>query len=461
MNWFLISDIERRMVVLFIGDLFICFFTFLLSLYIISGSKNIYSPELEFLKVKIAIFIAIVLFYSFFVELYSIKRIIDKKLLILRALLVAVFSFFSLSLIYYLIPYMAIGSKMLTLALLIFLVLQSLWHMLYYFILELPFFARKILILGTGPKAEKVGDLLKNTEGLYFFKGYISTRFDPVIVPKSKIVGVSDSIIEVAKQERIDTIVMALTERRGNNVIDKLLTCKLLGVNVIDLPSFYELLTGKLPVEDIDPSWLVNCNGARITRANRIFKRISDIFLSIVILLIALPFFPFIALGIKLSSHGPVFYKQLRVGEMEKNYFIYKFRTMCQDAEKKTGVIWSKEDDPRVTKIGSFLRKMRIDEFPQLFNVLKGEMSFIGPRPERPEFVERIKEVTSFYKERHFIKPGITGWAQIRYPYGASFGDAIEKLRYDLYYIKNKSFFLDILIVFETIKVVVFRRGGR
>jgi len=178
-------------------------------------------------------------------------------------------------------------------------------------------------------------------------------------------------------------------------------------------------------------------------------------------LFLTLPFFPIIALAIKFDSAGPVFFKQVRVGNKEKMFNLYKFRTMCQDAEEKSGAIWAAKNDPRVTKLGSLFRKSRIDEIPQLYNVLKGDMSFVGPRPERPEFVEKLKQVIPYYSKRHFIKPGLTGWAQVRYPYGATVEDAIEKLRYDLFYIKNLSPFLDTLIFFETIKVVLFGRGGQ
>ena len=174
-----------------------------------------------------------------------------------------------------------------------------------------------------------------------------------------------------------------------------------------------------------------------------------------------LPFIPLIALAIKLDSPGPIFFRQLRVGEREKNFILYKFRTMLDDAENGTGAIWAQEKDPRVTRVGNFFRKSRIDEIPQLFNVLMGDMSLVGPRPERPEFIDKLKKVIPYYSERHFVKPGVTGWAQVRYPYGASVEDALEKLRYDLYYIKNLSITFDLMIILETVNVVLFRRGGR
>ena len=256
-------------------------------------------------------------------------------------------------------------------------------------------------------------------------------------------------------------IVIALTERRGNLVIRNLVTCKLMGIRIMEYPSFFEAMTGKIPVEDINPSWLVQSNGFLVTPFIRLMKRIIDIVFASIVLLIALPFFPLVALLIKISSPGPIFYFQNRVGANGETFAIFKFRSMRQDAEKETGASWAREDDPRVTRIGAFMRKARIDELPQLINVLKGDMSFIGPRPERPEFVREISKVAPYYLERHAVKPGITGWAQVMYPYGASLGDSVEKLRYDLYYINNLSFFLEFLIVFETIKVVLFRRGGR
>jgi sugar transferase (PEP-CTERM system associated) len=229
----------------------------------------------------------------------------------------------------------------------------------------------------------------------------------------------------------------------------------------VDAPSFYEKMTGKLLLENITPSWFIFSDGFRITAHVRLVKRVSDVLFSLAGLILVLPFIPIIALAIRLDSPGPVFFRQIRVGEREKNFLLYKFRTMRQDAEKGSGAVWAQERDPRITRLGNFLRKSRIDEIPQLFNVLMGDMSLVGPRPERPEFIEKLKEVIPYYSERHFVKPGVTGWAQVRYPYGASIEDALEKLRYDLYYIKNLTISFDLMIILETVKVVLFRRGGR
>jgi len=237
--------------------------------------------------------------------------------------------------------------------------------------------------------------------------------------------------------------------------------CKFSGIDVFDAPTFYEQLTGKLLLENITPGWFVFSNGFKLTHTIRFCKKIIDKILATIGLIITFPLFPLIAVAVKISSPGPVFFKQVRTGLHEKQFLLYKFRTMRSDAEAGTGAVWAQDNDPRVTSIGKFLRKSRLDELPQLYNVLKGDMSFIGPRPERPEFVETLKQQIPYYSHRHFVKPGITGWAQIKYPYGASVEDAVEKLRYDLYYIKNLSITLDLLIFFETIKVILFSRGGR
>jgi len=270
-----------------------------------------------------------------------------------------------------------------------------------------------------------------------------------------------EGLLEMVKREKADKIVVSLSERRGSFPLNDVLSCKMSGIEVVDANSFYEQVMGKLLLENINPSWFIFSDGFRITPGLLLGKRISDVLFSVVGLIICSPIIPFIALAIKISSPGPIFFKQVRVGEREKPFVLYKFRTMGQDAEKKSGAVWAQKDDPRVTKVGKFLRVSRLDEIPQMFNVLRGDMSFVGPRPERPEFVEKLKELIPYYSKRHFVKPGITGWAQVKYQYGASVDDAIEKLRYDLYYIKNLSLALEMLIVLETIKVVLFGRGGR
>jgi sugar transferase (PEP-CTERM system associated) len=317
------------------------------------------------------------------------------------------------------------------------------------------------LILGVGPLAETIEQALPTSPYNYQLAGFVRSGNDKTTMAANRIIGNIDDIEEILIREKISKLIVAITEKRGILPVRNLLTCKLRGVEILDSPSFYEQLTGKLLVENINPSWFIYSEGFRITPLKRLWKRILDILFSSLGIIIAFPIFPVVAALIKLSSPGPVFYRQKRVGEGGCEFTLLKFRTMCKDAEKDTGPVWANENDPRITSLGRFIRKARIDEIPQLFNVLRGEMSFIGPRPERREFVEQLSEKIPYYNKRHFIKPGLTGWAQVRYPYGATENDALEKLRYDLYYIKNYSITLDLMIMLETIKVVLFGRGGR
>ncbi|HEY6331895.1 MAG TPA: exopolysaccharide biosynthesis polyprenyl glycosylphosphotransferase, partial [Blastocatellia bacterium] len=276
-----------------------------------------------------------------------------------------------------------------------------------------------------------------------------------------KVIGLSDQLEEVVGASRADRVVIATADRRQKLPLVPLMTLGLRGdVAIEDSSSFYERLTGKVGTETLRPSWLIfSGKGDR----DRFYRRIAgavDLIVSSVILLLALPVMAIVALAIKLDSEGPVFYIQERVGRHNKTFKILKFRSMTVDAEKN-GAVWAGESDPRVTRIGKILRTTRLDELPQLINVVREEMSLIGPRPERPVFVTELERQIPYYCQRHLVKPGITGWAQVRYRYGASLEDAREKLKYDLYYIRNQSPLLDALIVFETARIVLFGRGAR
>ena len=403
------------------------------------------------------LFIPLIIVVSYLCEIYKPEGLDPVKKL-LRSLIAGTAAFFFL--ILFLAPPTG-GLGQMAIGLLLFIFLQNSWQALFQRTLQSVMFTKNILVIGTGPTARRIEQLIDKYPGRYNLAGYIGTPSDPINVNTDQIVGDIQNIVELSQEYNAHAIVIALTERRGNLIIEKLVTCKLMGVRIIDYPSFFEMLTGKIPVEEINPSWLVQSNGFLITPLVRLMKRIIDIVLASLLLAIMVPFLIPVALIIKLTSPGPVFYFQERVGSHGKPFTIYKFRSMTDDAEKETGAAWARVNDPRVTTFGAFMRKTRIDELPQLINVLKGDMSFIGPRPERPEFVKEISKLTPYYQERHGVKPGITGWAQVMYPYGASLGDAMEKLRYDLYYINNLSFVLEFLIVLETIKVVLFRKGGR
>lgn len=410
---------------------------------------------------KTIVFILVILFSSHLLEIYDSKKNTGKKEILVRIFIAVTASFILMSVIYYLFPDVMIGRGLLVLSLFLFGLLQFLWHIGYDWYVNIPGLAKRVLVLGTGPLAEKIGGLIISTNHNHLLGGYINYSSEVPYVPLYSIVGNGGGLVDTVRKEKAKKIVISLSERRGCLPIRDLLACKFSGVEVVDAPSFYEELTGKLLIEDIKPSWFVLSEGFKKTGFRSVSKRIFDILFAIICLTITILFIPIIALLIKLDSRGPVFFRQIRTGEGGKDFLIYKFRTMRQDAESETGAVWAKKNDTRITRIGRFLRKSRLDELPQLYNVLKGDMSFIGPRPERPEMIKELEEMIPYYSERHSVKPGITGWAQVKYSYGASVEDAMEKLKYDLFYIKHLSLFLDLLILLETVKVVLFGRGGR
>ncbi|WP_082048155.1 TIGR03013 family XrtA/PEP-CTERM system glycosyltransferase [Geoalkalibacter ferrihydriticus] len=397
---------------------------------------------------------------GFFVELYNHERELSKTEIAVRISISITLGFFVLSALYYIFPDILVGRGILLMALGLFGIGQFVWHHCHGLLLSFPGLAQRIVILGNGSLGKKIEEIMPSVRHNYVFAGYIRPGNEALSVPDTSVVGSSDEIFETVKRTKAHKIIVSLAERRGVLPVREILRCKLSGVEVIDALNFYEQLTGKLLVENINPSWFIFSNGFRVTRFIRCYKRVLDVLFSLTGIILAAPLMPVVALAIKLDSRGPVFFRQNRVGQGEKEFMLFKFRTMTQDAEKN-GAVWAQQNDPRVTRVGNFLRKTRIDEIPQLFNVLKGDMSFVGPRPERPEFVQMLEEKIPYYSKRHFVKPGVTGWAQVKYPYGASVEDSLEKLRYDLYYIKNLSILMDILIVMETIKVVLFGRGAR
>jgi sugar transferase (PEP-CTERM system associated) len=318
-----------------------------------------------------------------------------------------------------------------------------------------------VLILGAGSLAMQVTDAIANSGGRFNFCGYVQPEATAVAEKIEYPIASTDQILQTIRAKHISKIVIALSERRGVLPVREMFSCKLRGVDVVDAVTFYEKETGKLLIEHTRPGWFVFSDGFLVTRLMFLKQRIVDILASGTLLFLTLPLFPFIALAIRLESPGEIFFRQQRVGFRDELFDLIKFRTMCANAEKDSGAVWAQENDSRVTRLGRIMRKCRIDELPQLFNVLKGEMSFIGPRPERPEFVASLSKKIPYYSRRHSVRPGLTGWAQINYPYGASEEDALEKLRYDLYFIKNFSLLLEMRIIIGTFKVVLFGQGGR
>lgn len=322
---------------------------------------------------------------------------------------------------------------------------------------------RQVLLLGAGRTARLIADVMATRPRRYRLLGCVEGlgATDGQADHGLPIAGSTGELEWILKVQRPDMVVVATEERRGVFPLETILACKIQGTEVEDWPTFYEKVMGKIRIADLPLSWLIFSDGFRTTRMVKTLKRVIDAAVAVPASALTALLTPLLALLIKLESPGPVFYRQERVGESGRIFWLVKFRTMRHDAERDTGPVWAGENDPRITRIGRFLRKTRLDEFPQFFNILKGEMSLVGPRPERPAFVAQLQEQIPFYTYRHSVKPGITGWAQVRYPYGASLEGAREKLQYELYYIKNMSIFLDLLIIVQTIQVVLLRRGSR
>ncbi|HTP39502.1 MAG TPA: TIGR03013 family XrtA/PEP-CTERM system glycosyltransferase [Steroidobacteraceae bacterium] len=320
-----------------------------------------------------------------------------------------------------------------------------------------------VLVVGAGRRAVSISQLRRRSDRRGFVvAGYVSIPGEPAQVPATQILGSQESLLRCAKERDVDEIVVAMDDRRHNFPLRELLACRLAGIKVTELVAFLERETGKVYLDVLNPSWMIFGEGFNVGRWTQFWERAFDLVASLCLLVIASPFLIGGILAIKIEEglSAPVFYRQIRVGLNGEPFGVLKLRSMRVNAEA-AGAQWAVKADPRVTRVGSFIRKVRIDELPQILNVLKGDMSFVGPRPERPEFVEKLVESIPYYSERHCVKPGITGWAQLCYPYGASEKDSLEKLQYDLYYIKNHGLVFDILILLQTVEVVLMSKGAR
>jgi sugar transferase (PEP-CTERM system associated) len=316
----------------------------------------------------------------------------------------------------------------------------------------------RVYVLGTGERAQRLVQGLRQNPGTGVEIANWTGKMEGVVTRES----MAAHLMEAVQKQKVHRVIVATPDRRGTIPMPELLQLRMQGIKIEDATSYLEKMSGKIEVENLYPSWLVFGEGFRRSSTFILIRRAISIVISLTGLILALPLFPLIILAIRLDSNGPAFYTQTRVGQGGRLFKVVKFRTMRQDAEAANGAQWASNGDPRVTRVGRFLRSSRLDEIPQLWCVLKGDMAFVGPRPERPEFVEMLSKEIPYYKEvRHMVRPGLTGWAQIKYKYGSTVEDAREKLQYDLFYIKNASIGLDLLIVFQTVKTVLLRRGAQ
>jgi sugar transferase (PEP-CTERM system associated) len=368
-----------------------------------------------------------------------------------------------LCVIYYAAPAATVGRGIFSIAIILSSFFLILWHTFLRLYLGSRAPHTKLLVLGTGNLArEAVREILAHPELGIKVVGFVgdNPQLVGVSIVNPKVVGLYEDLPRLVADHKVDRIVVGLQDRRGKLPIKELLDFKTRGVAIEDATTFYERVAGKIPIENLKPSWMVFNSGFGVTKGALLKKRVLSILVSSGLLVLLSPIMLLIMVLIKLDSKGPVFYRQDRVGQDGKTFMLTKFRSMFENAENGTGPVWAKEGDCRITRIGRFLRRTRLDELPQFFNVLKGDMSLVGPRPERPHFVQQLVESIPFYPLRHIVKPGITGWAQINYGYANTLDHTIEKLQYDLFYIKNMSWMLDLLITLETIKTVLVRKGS-
>jgi sugar transferase (PEP-CTERM system associated) len=369
----------------------------------------------------------------------------------------------SLAVIYYMLPILFMGRGVLGFSLAIsFIGVITIRTTAYR--LDPDSFKKRVLVIGTGKKAAAITELRRKSDkfGITLL-GFVHLRGEHDVVDATKIIRTDRPLVEYVATHDVDEIVIAIDDRRKGFPIDELLDCKMNGINIIDVLGFFERETGKVRLDQVHPAWFIFSDGFAQGALRLYIKRGFDIAVSTILLLATMPFILLTMLAIIIESGfgSKLFYRQVRVGKNGKPYHVFKFRSMREDAEKGGVAQWATRNDSRVTRVGKIIRKTRVDEIPQIYNVLRGDMSFVGPRPERPQFVVMLSENIPYYAERHRVKPGITGWAQLLYPYGSSEKDAYEKLQYDLYYIKNNSLLLDLLIIIQTVEVVLFGKGAR
>jgi len=451
-----------RNAIFVLGEGIIIFLSVIIACWIIIGDQELHmGPALLMKALLITFCCQVCLYYNDLYDLRITDTSIELGVRLLQALGTAAII---LALVYFFFPTVVISEGIFFVSIAIVIMFIVSWRIVYTHILNQGLFNEKIIILGSSETAREIAKEIREKKDCgYEIAAAISSKVYSDSECKNDF-GITsqkpyENISELATQLRVAKIIVALKEKRHGFPIKELLQCRVNGIEIMDGNSFYEMLTGKLIVEQINPGWLIFSEGFQKSRLQRALKRIIDLILACTLLVLLSPLLGIFALAIKLDSEGPIIFSQERVGEKYKPYMVHKFRSMRGDAEKDSGPVWAKENDDRITRVGLFMRKWRIDEIPQLWNVLKGEMSFVGPRPEREYFVKELTEIIPYYGERFSVKPGLTGWAQVSYGYGASVRDAIEKLNYDLFYIKNMSILLDMMIVARTVKTVLFGKG--
>jgi sugar transferase (PEP-CTERM system associated) len=446
-----------RTLILLLGEALIVWTSFLLAAVVELREDSYLVLNYEGGYVKILVVTGVVLLCSHWFDLYDTARLNTKGELYFRLLMVPGLLAFVMAGISYIRPDFLLGGGSSALGLLILTFALFGWRLGYSWLVQLPILVERVYVLGTGERAQRVVQGLRQNPEIGVEIASWTGKLEGAVTRES----VGAHLMEVVKRQRVHRVIVAMPDRRGTIPMQELLQLRMRGVKIEEATSWLEKISGKIEVENLYPSWLVFGQGFRRSTAFIVVRRLISIMISLLGLILAAPLFPLIMLAIRLDSEGPIFYSQTRVGKAGQVFRVVKFRTMRQDAEAANGPQWAGNNDPRVTRVGKFLRSSRLDEIPQLWCVLKGDMAFVGPRPERPEFIEWLSQEIPYYGVRHMVRPGLTGWAQVKYGYGSTIKDAREKLQYDLYYIKNASIGLDLLIMFLTVKIVLLRRGGQ
>jgi len=449
--------IPVRTLVLLIGEALIVLASFLLGAWYGLGQDTYLVLYFENGLYKIFGVTALVLLCSHWLDLYDTARLNTKGELYFRLLMVPGVLAFILAGIAYVRPNYLLGGGSAAVGLIILTIALFGWRLGFTWLVQLPILVERVYVLGTGERAQRVVLGLRQNPEIGVEIASWTGKMEGAVTRES----VAAHLMEVVHKQKVHRVIVAMPDRRGTIPMPELLELRMQGVKIEEATSWLEKISGKIEVENLYPSWLVFGEGFRRSTAFILVRRAVSIVISLIGLILALPLIPLIMLAIRLDSKGPVFYTQTRVGKAGSIFKVVKFRTMRQDAEAASGPKWAGDNDPRVTRVGKFLRSSRLDEIPQLWCVLKGEMAFVGPRPERPEFIEWLSKEIPYYGVRHMVRPGLTGWAQVKYKYGSTVEDSREKLQYDLFYIKNASIGLDLLIMFLTVKTVLLRRGAQ
>jgi sugar transferase (PEP-CTERM system associated) len=446
-----------RTLVLLIGEALIVWTSFLLGAVYEFGPDSYLALNVEGGYYKIFGLTVLVLLCSHGLDLYDTARLNTKGELYFRLLLLCSVIAFILAGIAWVSPKYLLGGGSSTAGLVILTVALIGWRLAFTWLVRLPILVERVYVLGTGERAQRLVQGLRQNPEIGVEIASWTGKMEGAITRES----VAAHLLEVVHKQKVHRVIVAMPDRRGTIPMQELLDLRMHGIKIEEATSWLEKISGKIEVENLYPSWLVFGEGFRRSNVFILIRRALSVIISLVGLILALPLIPLIMLAIRFDSLGPVFYTQTRVGKNGRAFKVVKFRTMRQDAEAASGPKWAGDHDPRVTRVGQYLRSSRLDEVPQLWCVLKGDMAFVGPRPERPEFIELLSKEIPYYGVRHMVRPGLTGWAQVKYKYGSTVEDAREKLQYDLFYIKNASIGLDLLIMFQTVKTVLLRRGAQ